>query len=38
MRPACNFAAYLREIVALAERGEKPSRELFERFDMHLRH
>jgi quercetin dioxygenase-like cupin family protein len=36
--PGMNFAAYLREIVALAERGEKPSRELFERFDMHLRH
>ena len=36
--PGMNFTAYLREIVALAERGQKPSRELFERFDMHLRH
>jgi quercetin dioxygenase-like cupin family protein len=36
--PGMSFAAYLREIVALAERGEKPSRELFERFDMHLCH
>ena len=36
--PGMSFAAYLREIVALAERGDKPSRELFERFDMHLRH
>jgi quercetin dioxygenase-like cupin family protein len=35
--PGMSFAAYLREIVALAERGEKPSRELFERFDMHVR-
>jgi quercetin dioxygenase-like cupin family protein len=34
--PGMSFAAYLREIVALTERGEKPSRELFERFDMHL--
>jgi quercetin dioxygenase-like cupin family protein len=34
--PGLNFAAYLREVVALAERGEKPSRELFERFDMHV--
>lgn len=36
--PGMNFAAYLREIVALGEKGEKPSRELFERFDMHMRH
>jgi hypothetical protein len=28
---------HLREIVALGEKGEKPNRELFERFDMHLR-
>jgi quercetin dioxygenase-like cupin family protein len=35
--PGMSFAAYLREIVALSERGEKPSRELFERFDMHVR-
>jgi mannose-6-phosphate isomerase-like protein (cupin superfamily) len=35
--PGMSFAAYLREIVALTERGEKPSRELFERFDMHVR-
>jgi quercetin dioxygenase-like cupin family protein len=35
--PGMGFAAYLREIVALGERGEKPSRELFERYDMHLR-
>jgi quercetin dioxygenase-like cupin family protein len=35
--PGVSFAAYLREIVALGERGEKPSRELFERFDMHVR-
>lgn len=35
--PRVNFAAYLREIVALAEKGQKPSRELFERFDMHVR-
>jgi quercetin dioxygenase-like cupin family protein len=34
--PGMSFAAYLREIVALAERGEKPTRELFERFDMHV--
>jgi quercetin dioxygenase-like cupin family protein len=34
--PGMSFAAYLREIVALTERGEKPSRELFERFDMHV--
>src|ERR687892_9669 len=30
------FAAYLREIVALRERGEEPTRDLFERFDMHI--
>jgi quercetin dioxygenase-like cupin family protein len=35
--PGMSFAAYLREIVALRERGEEPSRELFERFDMHIR-
>jgi hypothetical protein len=35
--PGMSFAAYLREIVALRERGENPSRELFERFDMHVR-
>ncbi len=35
--PGMSFAAYLREIVALAEKGETPSKELFERFDMHVR-
>jgi quercetin dioxygenase-like cupin family protein len=35
--PGMGFAEYLRQIVALAERGENPSRELFERFDMHVR-
>ncbi len=35
--PGMGFANYLREIVALGEGGEKPSRELFERFDMHVR-
>jgi quercetin dioxygenase-like cupin family protein len=35
--PGMSFASYLREIVALSERGEKPSRELFERFDMYIR-
>jgi quercetin dioxygenase-like cupin family protein len=35
--PGMSFAEYLREIVALGERGEKPSQELFERFDMHVR-
>jgi len=35
--PGMNFATYLREIVALGKRGETPSRELFERFDMHVR-
>ncbi len=34
--PGMNFASYLREVVALSSRGEKPSLELFERFDMHL--
>jgi quercetin dioxygenase-like cupin family protein len=34
--PGMSFGAYLREVVALAERGEKPSRELFERFDMYV--
>ena len=36
--PGMRFAEYLREIVALRERDEKPSRELFERFDMHASH
>ena len=36
--PGMNFAAYLREIVALSSRGEKPTRDLFERFDMHVRY
>jgi quercetin dioxygenase-like cupin family protein len=35
--PGMSFASYLREIVALGQRGEKPSQELFERFDMHVR-
>ena len=35
--PGMNFAAYLREIVALTGRGEKPTRQLFERYDMHVR-
>jgi quercetin dioxygenase-like cupin family protein len=35
--PGMKFGEYLREIVALVGRGEKPSRELFERFDMHVR-
>jgi quercetin dioxygenase-like cupin family protein len=34
--PGMNFAAYLREVVALGSRGEKPNRELFERHDMHV--
>jgi quercetin dioxygenase-like cupin family protein len=34
--PGMSFAAYLREIVALSERGEKPTPDLFERFDMHV--
>ncbi|HEX2031358.1 MAG TPA: cupin domain-containing protein [Actinomycetota bacterium] len=34
--PGMSFATYLREIVALRERGKAPGRELFERFDMHL--
>ena len=34
--PGMSFAAYLREVVALSSRGEKPNRELFERHDMHL--
>jgi len=34
--PGMSFANYLREIVALGERGEKPTRELFERFDQHV--
>ena len=34
--PGMSFAAYLREIVALRERGEEPTRDLFERFDMHI--
>jgi quercetin dioxygenase-like cupin family protein len=35
--PGMSFAAYLREIVTLGAKGERPSRELFERYDMHLR-
>lgn len=35
--PGMSFAAYLREIVALRERGEEPTDQLFERFDMHIR-
>ena len=35
--PGMSFASYLREIVALSERGEKPTPELVERFDMHVR-
>ena len=34
--PGMNFAAYLRAIVALSGKGEKPKPELFERYDMHL--
>jgi quercetin dioxygenase-like cupin family protein len=34
--PGMSFAAYLRTIVELTGRGEKPSRELFERYDMHV--
>jgi quercetin dioxygenase-like cupin family protein len=34
--PGMSFAAYLRTIVELAGKGEKPSRELFERYDMHV--
>ena len=34
--PGMSFAAYLREIVSLVGRGEKPSRELFEQYDMHV--
>jgi hypothetical protein len=30
------LSRYLRFSVALGERGEKPTRELFERFDMHV--
>ena len=35
--PGMGFATYLREVVALTGRGETPSQELFERFDMHIR-
>ena len=35
--PGMGFAAYLREVVAVTGRGETPSQELFERFDMHVR-
>lgn len=35
--PGMGFASYLREIVSLSQRGEKPPNELFERFDMHVR-
>lgn len=34
--PGMNFGTYLREIVELGKRGEKPTRELFEQYDMHL--
>jgi quercetin dioxygenase-like cupin family protein len=34
--PGMSFAVYLREIVALTERGQKPTPELFERIDMHV--
>lgn len=34
--PGMNFATYLREVVAMGARGEKPTREFFERYDMHL--
>jgi hypothetical protein len=34
--PGMGFAEYLREIVALAEKGEKPTRELFLRYDQHV--
>ena len=34
--PGMSFASYLREIVALSEKGEKPTRELFERYDQHV--
>jgi hypothetical protein len=34
--PGMNSAAYLQEVVALGARGEKPNRELFERFDQHV--
>ena len=35
--PGMSFAAYLREVVALSARGEKPDRALYERFDMLVR-
>ena len=35
--PGMSFVAYLRKLVAIRERGEEPPRELFERFDMHIR-
>jgi quercetin dioxygenase-like cupin family protein len=35
--PGMSFAAYLRELVAIRERGVEPPPELFERFDMHIR-
>ena len=34
--PGMGFAEYLREIVALAAKGERPSRDLFERYDQHV--
>jgi quercetin dioxygenase-like cupin family protein len=34
--PGMGFATYLRELVALRQRGEEPTGELFERFDMHV--
>ena len=35
--PGVNFAAYLRELVTLQERGQKPGPDLFERFDIYSR-
>jgi quercetin dioxygenase-like cupin family protein len=34
--PGMSFAEYLREIVALGARGERPTKELYERYDMHV--
>jgi quercetin dioxygenase-like cupin family protein len=34
--PGMNFAEYLRQIVAIAKRGESPTQDLFEQYDMHL--
>lgn len=33
--PGVNFVGYLRELVALHRKGEKPTKELFERYDIH---